>query len=57
MLLYYSLQAQHIDEVCKASEGANKSTEQKIIQKMENAIKNRQERLQQIQKRMQEHVS
>lgn len=50
------LQAKHIEEVCKAGENINKTTEEKIIQKMENALKNREEYYKALQERLKEHV-
>lgn len=59
-LFYFSLfawlQAKHIEEVCKAGENINKVSEDKIIQKMENALKNREEYYRALQERLKEHV-
>lgn len=50
------LQAKHIEEVCKASENVNKVDEEKMVQRMTTALKNREEFLNGIQKRLKEHV-
>lgn len=49
-------QAKHIEEVCKASETMSKTSEEKIIQKMENALKNREEHFKALQERLKDHV-
>lgn len=49
-------QAKHIEEVCKASETMSKASEEKIIQKMENALKNREEHFKALQERLKDHV-
>lgn len=51
------LQANHIQEVCQASENMGKACEEKLVSKMENALRNREEQLRALQERLLEHVS
>ncbi|XP_055885816.1 stathmin-like isoform X3 [Biomphalaria glabrata] len=50
--------ANHINEVCQASENRGPSTDdlqEQLVQKMENALKNREEQLRNLQERLAEH--
>ncbi|KAH9524168.1 Stathmin-3 [Bulinus truncatus] len=50
--------ANHINEVCQASENRGPSTDElqeQLVQKMENALKNREEQLRNLQDRLAEH--
>jgi hypothetical protein len=51
------VQANHIQEVCQASENMGKACEEKLMAKMENALRNREEQLKALQERLLEHVS
>jgi len=55
--LYCLLQQKHIDEVIDASSKFSKATEEKLIQKMEASLKNREEQLKQLMDRLKDHVS
>lgn len=60
MVHVYILQASHINEVCQASENRGQSTDElqeQLVQKMENALRNREEQLKCLQDRLAEHVS
>ncbi|KAL8606504.1 hypothetical protein ACOMHN_037735 [Nucella lapillus] len=48
-------QANHIQEVCQASENMGKVCEEKLVFKMENALRNREEQLHALQERLLEH--
>jgi len=51
------LQQKHIDEVIDASSKFSKATEEKLIQKMETSLKNREDQLKQLMNRLRDHVS
>lgn len=51
------LQQKHIDEVIDASSKFSKTTEEKLIQKMESSLKNREDQLKQLMDRLKDHVS
>ena len=58
--LSFYQQASHINEVCAASEQRGPSTDElqeQLVQKMENALKNREDQLKGLQNRLAEHVS
>lgn len=50
-------QQKHIDEVVEASSKFSKATEEKLIQKMETSLKNREDQLKQLMERLKDHVS
>ena len=50
-------QEKHISEVIETTNNFDKVTEEKIIQKMEVHIKNREDQLAQLRERLAEHVS
>ena len=50
------LQQKHIDEVIEASSKFSKATEEKLIQKMEASLKNREDQLKQLMDRLKDHV-
>jgi len=56
-LLCLVLQQKHIDEVIDASSKFSKVTEEKLIQKMESSLKNREDQLKQLMDRLKDHVS
>jgi len=49
-------QQKHIDEVIDASSKFSKATEEKLIQKMETSLKNREDQLKQLMDRLKDHV-
>jgi len=49
-------QQKHIDEVIDASSKFSKTTEEKLIQKMETSLKNREDQLKQLMDRLKDHV-
>jgi len=51
------LQEKHIKDVLEVNRQFSKATEQKLIQKMEATLKNRENQLQQLTERLKEHVS
>ena len=51
------LQEKHIQDVLEVNKQFSKATEQKLIQKMEATLKNRENQLQQLTERLKEHVS
>ncbi|XP_013075616.1 stathmin-1-A-like isoform X2 [Biomphalaria glabrata] len=58
MLAKLQEHANHINEVCQASENRGPSTDdlqEQLVQKMENALKNREEQLRNLQERLAEH--
>jgi len=51
------LQQKHIGEVIDASSKFSKATEEKLIQKMETSLKNREDQLKQLMDKLKDHVS
>jgi len=54
--LGWRVQQKHVDEVIEASSKFSKDTEEKIIQKMELSLKQREQQLERVMERLQKHV-
>ena len=57
VLVYDCCRRNHIKDVLEVNRQFSKVTEQKLIQKMEATLKNRENQLQQLTERLKEHVS
>jgi len=55
--LVSALQQKHIEEVIDASSKFSKVTEEKLIQKMETSLKNREDQIRHLMDRLKDHVS
>jgi len=52
----WRVQQKHVDEVIEASSRFSKDTEERIIQKMEASLKQREQQLDRLMERLQKHV-
>jgi len=50
------MQQKHVDEVIDASSKFSKDTEEKMIQKMETSLRQREQQLDRLMERLQKHV-
>jgi len=50
-------QQKHVDEVIEASSRFSKDTEEKMIQRMETSLKQREQQLDRLMERLQKHVT